>query len=157
LLTNESPGSQLMLWLTTFGGLRLGRGDALMSGAATQRRRLALLSLLAVAGRSGMSREKLLAFLWPETDEAKARHTLNQLLYAQRKVAGDAPLFEGRKNLRINPLVMTSDVAALGEATGRGDLERAVDINRGAFLDGFSLPDAPEFDRWMEVERASFR
>src|SRR6188472_3438789 len=71
-----------MLRLNTFGGLTLTRGTEDLTGAATQRRRLALLVLLAVAGPVGMSRDKLLAYLWPESDVERARHVLNQLLYA---------------------------------------------------------------------------
>ena len=39
-----------MLRLRTFGGLTLARGTEDLTGAVTQRRRLALLALLAVAG-----------------------------------------------------------------------------------------------------------
>ena len=77
-----------MLRLRTFGGLTLARDGEDLSGAITQRRRLALLALLAVAGAGGMSRDKLLACLWPESDAERARHVLNQLLYAQRRQGG---------------------------------------------------------------------
>ena len=72
-----------MLRLRTFGGLTLARDDdPPMTGAATQRRRLAILALLAVARDGGMSRDKILGYLWPESGLDQARHTLNQLLYA---------------------------------------------------------------------------
>src|SRR6478752_5815519 len=91
-----------MLRLNTFGGLTLTRGTEDLTGAATQRRRLALLVLLAVAGPVGMSRDKLLAYLWPESDVERARHVLNQLLYAQRRQAGSPSLFAGQKTLRLD-------------------------------------------------------
>ena len=53
-----------------------------LTGAATQRRKLALLVLLASAGERGVSRERLLTYLWPESDSARARKSLAQLLYA---------------------------------------------------------------------------
>jgi DNA-binding SARP family transcriptional activator len=57
-----------MLQLRTFGGLTLQQDGENITGVATHRRQLALLALLAVAGDEGMSREKLLAYLWPEKD-----------------------------------------------------------------------------------------
>src|SRR5689334_9838887 len=99
-----------MLRLQTFGGVSLFRGDENLTGAVTQRRRLGILVLLAASGSAGVSRDKLLAYLWPEADSESARHVLNQLLYAQRRQVGDEALFQGRKTLRLNPAVMTSDV-----------------------------------------------
>src|SRR4051794_26861648 len=95
-----------MLRLRTFGGLTLSRGEENLTGAVTQRRRLALLALLAVARDTGLSRDKLLAWLWPDSDAERARHVLNQLLYAQRRQVGDAALFTGQKTLRLNRAVM---------------------------------------------------
>src|SRR5262245_41167195 len=130
-----------MLRLTTFGGLTLARGAEDLTGAATQRRRLALLVLLAVAGAPGMSPDKLLAYLWPESDIERARHVLNQLLYAQRQQVGD-DLFLGRKTLRLNPALIATDVGAFEEACAVGDLGTAAGLYAGPFLDGFFVKEA---------------
>lgn len=143
-----------MLRLRTFGGLTLSRGDENLTGAITQRRRLAILALLAVAGEAGMSRDKLVAYLWPESDAERARHVLNQLLYAQRRQVGDEALFQGRKTLRLNTAVLTADVGDMEEAFGRGALAEAVELYRGPFLDGFFVKDAAEFERWVEAQRS---
>ena len=74
-----------VLRLRTFGGLVLLVGEEPTTGTATQRLRLALLVLLAIARGRGLSRDKVLAYLWPETDLRRARHGLNQLLSAQRR------------------------------------------------------------------------
>jgi serine/threonine-protein kinase len=145
-----------MLRLRTFGGLTLSRGAENLTGAVTQRRRLAVLALLAVAGDAGVSRDKFLAYLWPESAADRARHVLNQLLYAQRRQVGNESLFVGRKTLRLNPAVIWSDVAAFEQACGAGDLETGVALYRGPFLDGFFLKDAPEFERWVEDQRVRF-
>ena len=146
--------SEPMLWLRTLGGLTLSRGSENLTGAVTQRRRLAILALLAVSGDSGMSRDKLLAYLWPESDAERARHVLNQLLYAQRRQAGSPSLFAGQKTLRLDPTVIHTDVAEFEQALATGDLEAAAGLYRGPFLDGFHLKDAPEFDRWADDQRA---
>ena len=117
------------------------------------RRRLALLAALAAAGEDGRTRDQLLLFFWPESTQARARHSLEQLLYAIRTALGESP-FAGTNPMRLESAVVTSDVGEFNEAIDRGELERAVDLYRGPFLDGFHLSDAPEFERWVESERA---
>jgi DNA-binding SARP family transcriptional activator len=145
---------RLMLRLQTFGGVSLYRGDENLTGAVTQRRRLAILVLLAASGAPGLSRDKLQAFLWPESDADSARHVLNQLLYAQRRQVGDESLFLGRKTIRLNPAVISCDVDEFERAIETQQLETAARLYRGPFLDGFFLKDAPEFERWAEAQRA---
>ena len=142
-----------MLRLQTFGGVSLFRGDENLTGAVTQRLRLGILVLLASSGPSGLSRDKLQACLWPESDTPNARHVLNQLLYAQRRQVGDDALFLGRKTLRLNPAVISSDVDGFERALEAHDFESAAGYYRGPFLDGFFLKDAPEFERWTENQR----
>lgn len=120
---------------------------------STQRRRLALLALIAVEGRRGISRDRVLACLWPESSTANARHGLEQLLYGIRRQLG-APLFLGVDPLRLDPEVITSDVTEFDEAFERGDMAAATSLYRGSFLDGFYLSDAEEFERYVETERA---
>jgi DNA-binding SARP family transcriptional activator len=52
-----------------------------LGGRVSQRRRLALLAVLALAGGRPLSRDKLLALFWPESDTERARHSLASLLY----------------------------------------------------------------------------
>ena len=142
-----------MLQLRTFGGLSLTRGQEKLTGAISQRRRLAILTLLAVSGDVGMSRDKVVAYLWPEADSERARHVLNQLLYSQRRQAGSDALFQGRKTLRLNPDLIQSDAGSFDAALTQGELDRAVGIYSGPFLDGFFLKDAPRFEQWVEQQR----
>jgi len=143
-----------MLWVRTFGGLTLAVEEGPVTGALTQRRRLALLALLAAARTHGVSRDKLMAYLWPEADAGHARHALSQLLYAQRKAFAPDELFLGRKTVRLNPTAATSDVGAFEDALDRNAPADAVRWYAGPFLDGFFLKDAPEFERWVEATRA---
>lgn len=142
-----------MLRVHTFGGLTLTVEDAPVTGVLTQRRRLALLALLAVAGERGVSRDKLVGYLWPESEAAKAQHGLSQLLYAQRKAFAPNELFLGHKTVRLNPAVARSDVREFEDALDRGAPAEAVPHYTGPFLDGFFLKDAPEFERWVDVQR----
>ena len=141
--------------LTTFGTLSLASpaGDTVLGGHGHHRRRLALLAVLAATGDRGRSRDQLLALFWPEATQARARHSLDQLLYALRGTI-DESVFAGVNPLRLNPEVIGSDVGEFNEAMQRGDDRTAAEIFRGPFLDGFYLSDAPEFERWVESERS---
>lgn len=141
--------------LATFGAPALFGGDAdtFLGQHGHHRRRLALLAVLAAAGDRGRSRDQLGALFWPDATQTRARHSLDQLLYALRSSLGDS-VFDGVNPVRLNPDVVCSDVAAFNAALERGDLEAAVNEYRGAFLDGFYVDDAPEFEQWVETERA---
>ena len=140
--------------LRTFGGVSLEGPAGPLSGAATQHRRLALLALVAAAGERGVSRDRLIGLLWPESEPAKARQVLTQWLHLIRRDLGEDSLFLGTQELRLNPEHITSDVGELGAALDRADVERAAALYTGPFLDGFYLSGAPEFERWVEEERA---
>src|SRR6185503_15476783 len=58
--------------LRVLGGLALIGPDGPIGGRAGQRRRLALLAILAHARGRPVSRDKLIALLWPETDTERA-------------------------------------------------------------------------------------
>jgi DNA-binding SARP family transcriptional activator/TolB-like protein len=136
--------------LETFGKLALGGGASRLSH---QRRRLALLALLAASGERGLSRDQLLAFLWPESAAGNARHSLEQLLHELRRALGES-VFSGVNPVRLNSEVIASDVAEFDRALSRGALADAVALYGGPFLQGFYLDDAPEFERWTTTERA---
>ena len=126
-----------------------------MTGAAAQPRRLAVLALLARAGRTGVTREKILALLWPDEADDRARRSLNQAVYSLRRDLGAEEALVGTKDLRLNLDVIEVDVAEFQEAVEANDLDRAVRLYAGPFLDGFFVPRAPEFEHWVEGERAA--
>jgi len=47
-----------------------------------------------------------------------------------------------------------SDVAAFERVSDAGQALEAMDLYRGPLLEGFFISDAPEFERWLENERA---
>src|SRR5688500_7421095 len=124
--------------LRTFGGLWI---EAESPVPPLGPRRMALLALVAAAGRRGGSRERLVGILWGETGEEQARHTLSQNLYTLRRETGRDWIVAGAE-LRLDPAV-GSDVAEFQEALAAGNLERAATLYAGEFLDGFYLGAAP--------------
>src|SRR3989441_4655752 len=141
-----------MLHLKTFGGLSVAVDGSPVTGAAAQRKTLALLAPLATT-KQGVSRDKLLAYLWPESDAAHGRNLLKQACYALRRDLHAPELLLGATELRLNPAVISSDVRLFDEALERGDQAAAVALYGGPVLDGFFLCDAEEFERWVESER----
>ena len=143
-----------VLRLKVLGGLSIHREDKALSGALAQPRRLAVLALLARAGPSGVPRDRLIATLWPDIEEERARHTFSQTVYAIRREVGDDGVIEGIRELRLNTELLSIDVLDFQAALAERNLQRAAEIYAGPFLDGFHLPGADEFERWVERERA---
>jgi len=140
--------------LTTLGALALSGGEGPLAGAAAQRRSLALLALLALGRNKGVSRDKLVAYLWPESDAERAHHALSQLLYALRRDVGQADVASGATELRLNRGVISVDLDDFEAALTRHEPEQAVAAYGGPLLDGFHLGGAPEFERLVDGERA---
>jgi len=137
--------------LLTLGGLSLVAPSG--SPVRQQRRRLALLALIAASGDRGVSRDKLIAWLSPESSTDSARHSLHQLIYYLRQQIGD-DVFGGTDPLRLNRELVASDVFEYEDAIRKGELARAANLYKGPFLDGFHLSDSAEFDEWTASERA---
>jgi adenylate cyclase len=140
--------------LTLFASPRITTGEGeMVSGRAAQRHRLALLAMLALATRQGISRDKLIGYLWPERHTDAARQLLNQAVYNLRKALGEEALLSEGDDLRLNTELIRPDVAEFEAALARGDHLGAVQLYAGVFLDGFFLGDSPEFEEWVERER----
>jgi DNA-binding SARP family transcriptional activator len=74
--------------LQTFGTLRLvgSTDDTVLGEHGHQRRRLALLAVLAASGEQGRSRDQLLGLFWPEVSQS--RPTANSMDVASTPVGG---------------------------------------------------------------------
>lgn len=140
--------------LLTLGGLSLERDACAVTGPASQPRRLVLLALVSAYGRTGLSRDRLLAILWPELSEKRARGALAQLRYVMRRDLGEELLGPG-PTLRLEPALVVCDRDALECALHVGDAETLARLYTAPWLEGVFLNHAPEFERWAERERAS--
>jgi DNA-binding SARP family transcriptional activator/TolB-like protein/Tfp pilus assembly protein PilF len=146
-----------MHFLRLLGGPSLSGDGGTLTGPATQRHRVALLALLAISRSRPQSRDKLVAWLWPERDVEHARNLLNQGVHALRRALGDAAIISTHDELQLDPKVVACDVVAYEEALAAGELERAIGLYAGPFLDGFHLPGASEFEHWADGERERLR
>jgi DNA-binding SARP family transcriptional activator len=147
---NESAISRLRL----FGSPCLVReGGARPGSPATQRHRIALLALLALSPGQRLSRDKLMAYLWPESGLRRARKLLNAAVYVLRKELGRDAVLSAGDALLLNTEVVAVDVVELEAALAHADHASVVALYQGPFLDGFFLSDAPEFEHWVDRER----
>lgn len=147
---STSPDIHLRL----FGSPSLEREDgSVLAGRAAQRHRLALLALLALAPGHRISRDKLMAWLWPEADGKRARNLLNVSTHVLRGVLGETSVVSAGEDVRLDATAIRPDVVEFQRAMEAGDEEAAVALYRGPFLDGFFLPEADEFDQWSGRER----
>jgi serine/threonine-protein kinase len=124
-----------------------------------QPKRVALLAYLAAATSRGFHRrDSLLALFWPELDQEHARAALRQALHGLRRSLGDGSIeSRGDEEIGLSASQVWCDAVAFDEAVRAGRHGDAVELHRGDLLDGFFLSGAPEFERWLEEERARRR
>ncbi len=141
------------------------------------RKTLALLFYLALEA-GAQPREHLAALLWPEASpersHASLRNTLGHLQTVLRQASGQAHppyLTVTHNSLGMNPgaeIILDLQLVERAYTLARADrssrmlpegsaslplLESAVACQRGDFLAGFSLGDAPGFDDWAVMQR----
>src|SRR5262244_667149 len=117
-----------MFTLRLLGSASLDGPDGPVSGRAALRQRIALLALLAVEHPRPLSRDRLVASLWPESGTDDARHLLRDSLYLLRSALGDDTVLSTGDDLRLNPARLTCDVWGFEAALERDDPEGAVGI-----------------------------
>ncbi|HUQ45046.1 MAG TPA: tetratricopeptide repeat protein [Gemmatimonadaceae bacterium] len=142
-----------MFVLRLFGQLALDSGRGALPPSALQRRRLTFLALLGLAGDRGLSRERIQAYLWPESPASRARHAMDQLLYATRRDLGQDAILSGAGDLRLNPAVISCDVQQFDAMIAAERWDEAVALYTGPVLDGQHPTDCAECERWLERER----
>src|SRR5215471_15172131 len=147
------------------------------------RKVLALLAYLAVE-KGVHSRDKIAALLWPESDEERSKASLRRALAylrgsldgASHERSGHMPLqpphvliehytlsFNSASDFEIDTQTLhTAFTFAQGRSSGDLRthlvyLQMAASCYRGNFLDGLSLPDAPDFEDWLLLQRESWR
>ena len=123
------------------------------------RKVLALLVYL-VTERSMHSRESLMAMLWPESSQSSAAASLRTTLSRLRKALGSvgSVLITEAGNVGFDSnysfnLDLDWLSTAVQENTPPDELRSILTKDRGEFLEGFSLPDAPAFENWVSIQR----
>jgi predicted ATPase/DNA-binding SARP family transcriptional activator len=116
-------------------------------------RTAALLYYLALHG-GWVGRSDLVYLFWPDVPESVARGNLRSLLWRLT----NEPYARGleRQRARVRWQVRT-DVQDLRDALRAHRWREAWDLGRKELLSGFTVAGAPEFEAWLEAERAELR
>lgn len=146
------------LRLELLGDLLIRSGDGALVTIGAKKSQ-ALLAYLAMKPSQHVSREKLANLLWSSTGPDQARQSLRQTLSTVRKELQEiAPtqktLIEEGDLLSLDNSV-SCDVAELEAFLSAGSeeaLQKAIDLYRGDFLDGF-LINEERFDQFVLGER----
>lgn len=148
-----------MISLQLFGGLELRTDDGESARAVlAQPKRLALLVYLALARPRGHHRrDRLVAIFWPELDQERARAGLRNAIHFLRRELGQGIVANrGVEELAVDADALAVDALRFEAALDGGRDDEALALYRGELLPGFHVADLPEFERWLDEERAAF-
>lgn len=128
-----------------------------------------ILSYLALNKERAFSRDKLSSLFWETSSMNAARYNLRYNLWALRKVLGDnkkeSKIIDSQKdtckfNLHNNVYIDVFHMESILKNVSENDikeyiegLEKAKNIYKGEFLEGFYIKDCPEFNDWIFFER----
>lgn len=168
----DAPSKQTSpsLHIRLFGSAEVSLGNQLLHLETAKT--LGLLAYLALV--PGPHRRSVLAgLLWGEQDEASAARSLRRALWNLRDALGGAAnecpyLLVTRHDVAFNPespywldVAEFTRLAApstdLPPDTRERQLQWALQLYRGPFLDGLFVRDAPEFEAWMLGQRATLQ
>ena len=109
-----------------------------------------------------VTRDHLASLFWAVVPDAISRRNLTHLLTHLKQALPEPDMLQMTPDfVFLNPDLVESDTQKLlllfrhpGLPVVEPDfLEEAVTLYRGAFLEGFSLGNCPEFDEWLTLER----
>src|SRR3989441_2246350 len=146
-----------MLVLELLGTLSLRDETRPVPVAAQQRRPLGLLAILGLSGKQGLARDRIEAYLWPESSGARAHHGLDQTVYSIRQAVGSDLILSTARELRLNSDLVRVDVWEFEEAIRAGQWTAAVGHYRGPLLDAFHFADSSELESWIDTNRTRLR
>ncbi|MHB8848734.1 MAG: AAA family ATPase [Burkholderiales bacterium] len=119
----------------------------------------ALLAYLAVEREQDHSRSFLAALLWnganPETARGNLRRTLSHLRRALESPTGKTLFLTSKHTIRFVPHIYVDVLNFSGQSDDSNE-EGIIDLYRGEFMSGFSLPDCPDFEDWLLTQREAF-
>ena len=122
------------------------------------RKAVALLALVSMAEQP-LSRDRLAAMFWPDSDDERARGALRRTLSVTAAGVGDA-LVVTRATVAVEKNHLQVDAVEFRRLLARGDLvalDKACALYRDDFLAGFAVRDCPEFDDWQSSTGAELR
>jgi len=138
-----------------------------------RKKTLALLIFLALT-REWHSRDYLATLFWPQQGQTEARASLRRALSLIQSLTGEALLSSEADRIMLSPeaevsvdaqVVHTTAAACMAKqaagapppAASPPDGEDTLDLYRGEFLKGFTLPDCSDFTEWQLRQAENLR
>jgi DNA-binding SARP family transcriptional activator/TolB-like protein len=120
---------------------------------------VALLAYLALRAAHGPERrDTLLGMFWPESSTNHARGALRNALHFLRGALGPGAIRSiGSEEVHLDLDLIWCDAVELDRLCDAGDLAAALRLYDGDLLEGFYISEAPEFEHWVDGERARLR
>jgi DNA-binding SARP family transcriptional activator/predicted ATPase len=158
------PGQDIELML--LGGFNASLHGCSITGISYNKMR-ALLAYLAVEREQDHRREVLAELFWSGNDPVTARGNLRRTLADLRRVlelpTGKVLFSTSKDTIRFVPVayvdatdfVRKTPIAPQNQFLAQQKDEEVVALYRGEFMAGFSLPDCPDFEDWLQVQRES--
>jgi len=145
-----------MIELFLLGAARIRPPGSLPTITRLPPKPLALLAYLAVAEARGLQRrDRLVALLWPECDQSRARCALRQALAVLRDTLGPEALEAGGlEEIGLAGSRVRTDVHVFRAAADAGRWDEAIRLFGGPLLDGLQIPQAHDFMDWLDQSRA---
>jgi len=145
-----------MILCRTLGPVELSIHGSPAPAELLWRKPFALLVYLARSPALTRNREHLVGLLWSDSPEGAARHSLNEALRVLRRGLGDSALSTTAQQVRLTAGAVTLDTELLDQRMEAKDWAGAEGLIAGEFLEGFALPDAQEFQHWLDAERLAW-
>jgi len=155
-----------LLSIQVLGPFQVKLSEEPLTSFATDKVR-ALLAYLALLPDRPHRREALAGLLWPEFPERSARSNLRNALANLRQVirdgASSSPFlhctrqtiqFNGQSDYWLDADAFDDLLTLLPPTSVQ--LEQAMGLVRGMFLEGFTLADAAPFEEWLLLRREQF-
>ena len=136
----------------------LGPPEIAIDGAPVKlarRKSRAILFYLA-AHTKPLRRESLLTTFWPDSPRTSGQQVLRTTIHGLRKAFGPALLVNGDEISLADSVQVDVRIFEKQLSNSPSDPKRisaALELYRGEFLEGFSLPDSAEFEDWSILER----
>jgi DNA-binding SARP family transcriptional activator len=148
-----------MIEFRTLGRIELLRPDGtLVLSVASRSKALGLLAYLVLSeGDGARRREDVCALLWPESDESRARNSLNQTLHVLRSSLGSEVVTGGRETVGVEAGRIRCDAVDFRRAIAGADWEKALGLYGGELLPGLHVTGSIEFERWLDQQRSDLR
>ena len=118
----------------------------------------AFLGLLFGSGKEVLERSRVVALLWPDSDQTKARKCLSQLIYILRARIGNHPVFWTRgEDIHWSGIREESDLLQFEADLRNGNLPACAQRLEMGFLPRLAATSNRQFSAWMESREAELR